>query len=280
MKYISTEPPAVQSNVVEFYRHALTVLREERIPFLIGGAYALKWHTGISYPTKDLDLMVQAKDSARTMETLQSAGYQIEMTFPHWLGKVFCGDAFIDVIFNAGNGMIPVDRDWLRYAVRGEMFGVAVEICSPVELIWSKAFVMERERYDGADVLHLIRSCEGDLDWPRLLKRFGSHWPVLLSHLVLFGYVYPSERSRVPRWVLRVLLRRMQTDTTRAVRAPHLCRGTLLSREQYLIDVEQAGYDDARLPPRGTMSPEDIARWTAAITDRNSPSVGPNGGDG
>ena len=39
----------------------------------------------------------------------------------------------------------------------------------------------------------------------------------------------------------------------------------MLSREQYLIDVEEWDYEDARVAPRGTMSPEDVAHWTAAI---------------
>jgi hypothetical protein len=96
----------------------------------------------------------------------------------------------------------------------------------------------------------------------------------LLSHLVLFRYVYPSERASVPSWVTRVLMRRMQGETERPGRAPHMCRGTLLSREQYLVDIEQEGYDDPRLPPRGNMSREEIARWTDAIADRNGSKKG------
>jgi hypothetical protein len=48
----------------------------------------------------------------------------------------------------------------------------------------------------------------------------------------------------------------------------HECRGTLLSREQYLPDVAR-GWRDARLPPMGTMSPEEIELWTAAIERRD-----------
>ena len=64
------------------------------------------------------------------------------------------------------------------------------------EMIWSKAFLMERERFDGADVLHLVRARQKEINWPRLLSRFGEHWRVLLSHLVLFPYVYPNDPLR------------------------------------------------------------------------------------
>jgi hypothetical protein len=49
-----------------------------------------------------------------------------------------------------------------------------------------------------------------------------------------------------------------------------LCQGTLLSREQYLDDIERWGYNDARLQSRtGAMTPEDVARWTAAAADQD-----------
>jgi hypothetical protein len=48
----------------------------------------------------------------------------------------------------------------------------------------------------------------------------------------------------------------------------HVCGGTLLSREQYGIDIGQWGYRDARLAPLGNMTAADIAHWTAAISQR------------
>ena len=44
-----------------------------------------------------------------------------------------------------------------------------VLLAPPEEMIWSKAFVCERERYDGADVNHLLRACGRQMDWQRLL---------------------------------------------------------------------------------------------------------------
>jgi hypothetical protein len=49
--------------------------------------------------------------------------------------------------------------------------------------------------------------------------------------------------------------------------AERVCQGTLLSREQYLIDIEQRGYKDPRLVPSGNMSKAETERWTAAIED-------------
>jgi hypothetical protein len=123
---------------------------------------------------------------------------------------------------------------------------------------------MERERFDGADLNHLLRACGPSLNWDRLLRRFGPNWQLLLGHLILFGFVYPTEQNKVPPRVLETLLERWRKETLSAPGEEKICRGTLLSRMQYLIDTERWGYQDARLPPPGGMTPEQITHWTAA----------------
>src|SRR5207244_4766554 len=114
-----------------------------------------------------------------------------------------------DIIFCSGNGACPVDDAWFLHATTGEVLGAGVQLVPVEEMIWQKAFIMERERFDGADVNHLIRACGQQLDWERLLARFGPNWRVLLAHLVLFGFAYPSEREAVPEAVLQDLTYRL-----------------------------------------------------------------------
>jgi hypothetical protein len=245
-----------------FYRDALAAVRTAGVPFLVGGAYALAHYTGIIRHTKDLDLFVRRQDVARVLEALEGAGCSTELTFSHWLAKAFAGDDFVDVIFNSGNGACPVDDAWFAHAVAARVLGAEVGLCPAEEMIWQKAFIQERERFDGADVLHLLRACGSRLDWPHLLARFGANWRVLLGHLVGFGYVYPAEQDQIPAGVLRELVERLQTDPEPG--PAKLCRGPMLSRMQYLIDTEQWGYSDPRLPPWGRMTQEQITHWTAA----------------
>src|SRR5262249_21304534 len=160
--------------------------------------------------------------------------------------------------FSSGNGLARVDDEWFAQAVDGEVLGLPVKLCPVEEMIWSKAFVMERERFDGADVMHLLRAQAEHRDWPRLLARFGADGPVLPSHLLLFGFVYPSERERIPAAVMRDLLGRAQAEVGNAPSKGRVCQGTLLSREQYLPDVGQWSYADARRTPRASMTPAQI----------------------
>lgn len=249
------------------YREALEALRAADAPFLIGGAYAFACYTGIERDTKDLDLFVRKADLPGVLDVLGKANFTCEVPYPHWLAKASRGEHFLDLIFTSGNAAAPVDDGWFAHAEGGEILGVQVQVCAPEEMIWSKAFVQERERFDGADVIHLIHGRAETLDWRRLLDRFGDNWRVLLSHLVLFGFVYPGERGRVPAWVVEELTRRLLTETATPEPDERLCRGTLLSREQYLVDTESRGYRDARLRPDGAMTPAQVARWTAAIDE-------------
>jgi hypothetical protein len=252
-----------------FYASILDILNSARIPFLIGGAYALAPLTGIERHTKDLDIFLRPVDRDRALEAIEASGYPTEISFPHWLAKAFSNDyddsSFIDLIYRSGNGLAEVDDEWFAHAIDSEVLGVPVKLIPAEENLWSKAFVMERERFDGADVAHLILATGRDLDWDRLLRRFGPHWRVLMAHLILFGYIYPSDRDRIPVRVLLDLVGRLRAEIEAPVPSDAVCQGTLLSREQYLNDIERRGFEDARVEPRGRMTTEEVADWTEAV---------------
>lgn len=257
-----------------FYRRALVVLARAGVPFLVGGAFAHACYTGIRRSTKDLDLFIRREDYERVAALMEAEGWRSQLTYPHWLAKVYAGEDFIDFIFNSGNGVTPVDGRWFHDNPEAEVLGVPVRVANMEDSLLSKAFIMERERYDGADIAHLLQVNAERLDWPSLLDRFGPNWRVLLAHLTLFGFIYPGERHRIPAWVMERLATRLADESRQApAQDPHICAGTLLSREQYLHDVEQLGYVDGRLTPASSMTPEDVAQWTEAIPARQEPEL-------
>jgi hypothetical protein len=264
----STPHASADPDARAFYCDALRVLCRAGRPFLVGGAFAFAHYTGIHRDTKDLDVFVHPRDAAHMLRALAAAGYATEVPFPHWLGKAHCGDRFVDLIYGAGNGVSRVDDEWFEHAPEGEILGVPVKLCPPEETLWSKGFIVERERCDAADVAHLLLACADTLDWHRLLRRFGPHWRVLLAHLSLFGFIYPSERARIPAWVMETLTDRLRAELHEPPSSETVCQGTLLSREQYLVDVERWGYPDARVT-QGHMRPEHVAIWTQAIASED-----------
>ena len=208
-------------------------------------------------------MFIHPRDFERTLEAFGRSGWPVERNFPHWLGKAWCGDDFVDLIFSSGNGIARVDDGWFEHAVDEEVLGKPVKLCPAEEMIWSKSFIMERERFDGADVAHLLHCRANELDWDRLLRRFGAeHGRVLLAHLLLFGYIYPDQAGLIPRHVLETLSKQAKTDPGRPAEE-RVCRGPILSRGQYLIDLEEWGYRDARVKPLGNMTEEEVEIWTA-----------------
>jgi Uncharacterised nucleotidyltransferase len=234
---------------------ALRALAGSRVRFLVSGAYAFFEYTGIFRDTKDLDLFIRERDLEDALAVLESAGFRTHIEDSTWIAKGFRGEWFVDLIFSSGNGVAVVDDLWFEHARSGRVMGVDVLLSPPEEMIWSKAFVLERERYDGADVNHLFRAMGEELDWDRLLFRFDRYWEVLLSHVLLFRFAYPGERSKVPDRVMDALLARARaelgTDHPRA-----LCRGNLISRVQYGHDLTQLGYEDGRRWDEGERGPE------------------------
>jgi hypothetical protein len=257
-------PEAKDAQAYFFYRQVLGILNRTFVPFLMGGGFAFEFYTHLDRSMKDMDIIIRRSDLEKVFEVLDEAGFRTELTFSHWLAKVYSEDSFIDIIFSSGNGICEVDDLWFKHAAPGQVFGFPVRFCPPEEMIWSKAFVMERERYDGGDVAHLLLKCAEQLDWHRLVSRFGPHWRVLLSHLILFGYIYPSERQRIPREVIHELLHRLAGELTAPVSADQPCLGPLLSRIQYRPDIEKMGFKDARLTTDSKMSPEQTVDWTDA----------------
>jgi hypothetical protein len=262
--------PVKDAEAYFFYRQVIGVLNRNFAPFLVGGGFAMEFYTGIGRSIKDLDIFICRTQLERVFSVLNEAGFRTEITFSHWLAKVFSDENFIDIIFSSGNGLCEVDEAWFKHAAPGQVFGFPVKFCPPEEMIWSKAFVMERERYDGGDIAHLLLKCGPNLDWRRLLDRFGPHWRVLLSHLILFGYVYPSERLHVAPDLLRTLIRRLEGEIDVMADENTPCNGPLLSRAQYRVDVEKLGYRDARIAPEGKMSQRETLDWTAAADAEDS----------
>jgi hypothetical protein len=262
----ATAVPAIhgEGSANKFHRRSVAALHAARVPFLIGGAYMVEVCGGVSRSTKDFDLYVRPNHVKAALCALEHAGYKTELTFPHWLAKATYEGDVVDLIFRAGNGLCEVDDSWFERARNGELLGVPVKHCAPEEMIWMKAYIMERERFDGADIAHILRCCAAEIDWAHLVRRFGPDWRILLSHLILFGYIYPGERARIPAAIMEDLITWLQSEA-RTAGPKELCRGTLLSRQQYLVDVQDWGLRDARLEERVQMNEKDISDWTDAI---------------
>lgn len=226
-----------------FYRDVLLLLHEHHTVFMVGGGFALHHYTGIVRHTKDLDIFCKPSEFSPILKLFGEHGYVTELTDARWLAKVFKDDNFMDIIFNTTNNICMVDDSWYAFSVEANFDGIPVRMLPPEELIWCKIYVQNRERFDGADVNHLLLHCGKRLDWKRLLQRFDAHWHLLLSAILLFQFVYPSEYPDIiPRWLFDELIQRAIQQYEVPPSLERVCRGPLIDQTQYAVDILSEQY--------------------------------------
>lgn len=240
------EPTLQNPEAEEFYSEVIRQLVAAGLPFMLAGTYAVSAYTGISRPTKDIDVFCRPRDYPQILAYFKRKGYRIVIEDDRWLAKVFKGRIFLDVIFASSNGTIPIDERWFTGARESTVFGTPVKVIGPTELVWSKCFIQARDRYDGSDIAHVILRASDEIDWMRLLQHMNAHWEVLLIHVLNFQWLYPSERSKVPEWLMDELLGRLAARRLEPPLKSKLCRGRLMSSQDYEIDVKLWGFSDAR----------------------------------
>ena len=188
------------------FRETLMLLNRCRVPYVVAGAFALQVHTGIWRFTKDIDLFLAQEDVADAMCCLKEDGFRCRVKDPVWLHKAHRDGFFVDLITGMSNAAITVERSWIENARPALILNVRAKVLAAEELLVSKLFVVRRERFDGADVAHIVYATHGTLDWNRIFELVDVHWEMLLFALVLYRYVYPAYSHYVPAWVWRKLL--------------------------------------------------------------------------
>jgi hypothetical protein len=223
----------------EFYRNALQLLADNNFSFLVGGGFALRRYTGIFRDTKDLDLFCKAGEYPRILKLFAEHGFKTEITDVRWLAKVYKDAKYIDLIFNTVNNICTVDDSWFDHAVEGEVYGIPIRFIPAEELFWCKLYVQNRERYDGADVNHIILRHGTQLDWQRIWARLEQHWHLLMAQVLSFQFVYPSERDIIPRWLFDTLMEKAKEQFELPLPIEKVCLGPIIDQTQYETDIRE-----------------------------------------
>jgi hypothetical protein len=228
---------------LSLYRDVLLAMNEHGIPYAVAGAFALQKYTGIWRLTKDLDLFMKASDVPAALEHLCTQGFHCETLDPVWLSKAHRGEYFVDLISGMSNAVIMVDDTWMQRTQPARIAGVQSRIISAEDLIASKLFVLRRERFDGADIAHIIYRTHGQLDWQRILHLSCEHWELVLWSLMLFRYAYPAHTDYVPAPLWQELLSRYMHLVQHPDRkAPF--RGSLVDENMFSVDIKDWGLDN------------------------------------
>lgn len=242
----TSEEPHFPEKQRGLFREVLELFNRKNLPYVVSGAFALHEHTGIWRDTKDLDLFLPAEYAIDALRALREDGFKTEVADDVWIAKAHRDGFFVDLITGMNNAAVTVEMSWVERGRPYCLFGVPARVLGPEELIASKVFVARHERFDGADICHVIYRYQGKLDWDylmQLMAQHGDHWEMLLWHLVLFSYVYPASTTIIPRPVWEELIGRFQRKIVTPDPKAHF-RGSLLDENMFLIDVAEWGLPD------------------------------------
>ena len=239
----SSMPQILTAEQRALYREVLLVLEEHHTPYAVSGAFALREYTGISRMTKDLDVFLTAENASIALDYLRNAGFECEVRDPVWLSKAHRDGFFVDLITGMSNGVIVVDPSWIERAHPAEIVGIKTRVLAPEELLCSKIFVTRRERFDGADIAHVIYGTRGQIDWNRVMTVVGEHWEMLLWALMFFRYAYPAQTNYVPASLWQDLIGRLIIATTQNNPDARF-RGSLVDDNMFSIDLHEWGLDN------------------------------------
>jgi Nucleotidyl transferase of unknown function (DUF2204) len=236
----SSAPVKIPEEQETLFREILTLFEQQHIPYAVAGAFALQGHTGICRDTKDLDLFLTAEAVCGAILALRDEGFECETCDPVWLYKAHRDGFFVDLITGMSNAAIVVEDSWIERSSPAVVHGVTTRVLAAEELLASKLFVARRERFDGADIAHIVYGTRGQLDWQRVLHLAAENWEILFWALVLFRYAYPAQTEFVPRDVWHDLIRRFNHAVVNPNPAARF-RGSLIDHKMFAIDVNEWG---------------------------------------
>lgn len=236
------DQPMKEDIATPFYKAVVELLLENDFPFLVGGAFAMRHYTGIYRDTKDLDIFCKAEDYPTIASIFAKEDFVIEVTDPRWLAKVYHGPHFVDFIFNTTNNICPVNDSWFENSVTIDLFDRRLPLMGVEEIIWTKLYVHNRERYDATDINHIMLRYGQQINWERLLHLMANHWHLLLAQILNFQFVYPSDKDIVPRWLFSKLLQLAEHQFDLPAPVVKVCLGPLIDQTNYEIDIKEWGY--------------------------------------
>jgi hypothetical protein len=187
------------------YHEVIRQARSAGIPCAFGGAFATAVYTGQLRNTKDFDFYVLPQDRDRMIEVLDRIGlrdYFDRLAYDRsWIYRASRDDIIVDTIWQMANGRAPVDEQWLTRGPEVTIRGERVRAIPVEELLWTKLYVLQRERSDWPDVLSLVDSQADAIDWDRLIGRLGGDAPLLQAVLLVYRWLAPGRSCDIPEKV-------------------------------------------------------------------------------
>ena len=188
-----------------FHRRVVESLGKRGIRFAVGGGVAFSAYSGRWRNTKDLDLFILQADRDSAIQAVTEAGfsdYFDQLPYdPAWIYRGYKEGHIVDLIWAMANHSTFVDEQWLGPSRSVLIHGLELPLTPVEELVFSKLYVIQRERCDWQDLFNIIYRQGERLDWPRLLEIVGIDAPVLGAMMRVYAWLCPEPATALPGWI-------------------------------------------------------------------------------
>jgi hypothetical protein len=188
----------------QVYRAVIEQAQKLKIPFALGGAFAVAAHTGFWRNTKDLDLYVLPNYRESMVNVLHEVGlqdYYDEKPYDRWwIYRGRSGDTIVDIIWAMANHRAQIDDLWMS-GPEIELRGYAVKVLPAEALLWDKLYILQRDRCDWPDVLNLLEAAGNEIRWEYVIRRMGGDAALLAGILAVFAWMAPGRARELPTWL-------------------------------------------------------------------------------
>jgi predicted nucleotidyltransferase len=171
--------------LLEVMKRAGGVLKEEDVPFVLGGGLAC-WARGAPKTEHDVDFLIKPEHAERARDALAAAGMRTETPPEGWLLKAYDDGVLIDLIFDPHGG--AVDDEIFARAEELEVHAMRMKVATVEDVLVQKLLALSEQEPDYSSVLEIARALREQVDWDEVRERtkdsaFGKAFFTLLDEL-------------------------------------------------------------------------------------------------
>ena len=180
--------------LIETLKRVAAALKKAKIPFALGGGYAV-YARGGHESLHDVDFMLLQEDVEEALSALTDAGLRPVRPPEDWLVKAYDDDRLVDLIFRPVNR--PVTREQLARAEELGVGSVQMPVLSATDLVVYKLLSFDEHNCDFATALPVVRALREQVDWPSVRADVAAS-PFAQAFLVLAEQLDLVPREATP----------------------------------------------------------------------------------
>lgn len=186
------------------YREVMLAAQQAAIRFAVGGGIAAMAYADQARDSRDLDLYVLPERRGAIIDVLTALGfkdYYSQKTYErHWIYRAIRAGTIVDVMWSMANRRGTVDARWLR-GPRFQIDDLQIRLLPPEEILWTKLYVLQRDRSDWTDALNMLYVVGPNLDWNHLFERVEEDVGLVAGLVAVFRWLAPGRANLLPQFI-------------------------------------------------------------------------------